>query len=203
MKKSIKILISVLLIMLCFIVGDSIYSYINKTVPFIHFKDKSTNVDRGIFFDVYNCNEENKIVGKFSKYECQKEEIIEEKVTTTKPVSARRKAFSEEILNKFIEHGNVDKSNLKSFNIIEISNIGYYASKPEEIYYQVLFNYECNDNTKSCVSLKIGEDDIYFNESVNCYSLWLIAKNDKVLKFMHGISININSDFVQEAELIE
>lgn len=65
------------LIFLCFIVGDSIYSYINKSVPFIHFKDKSTNVDRGIFFDVYNCNEENKIVGKLSKYECPKEKIKE------------------------------------------------------------------------------------------------------------------------------
>ncbi len=207
MKKGLKIFIFVLIMLLIILVGDTIYAYINKSVPVIHLKDKSNNVDKGIFFDVYYCDDkENKIVGKFSKFECSVDDEKKEEVpttTTTKKVSARKKAFSEEILNKYTEYGNVDKDNLKSFEIKEILMDGYYASKAEEKYYQVRFNYECKDGTRSCVSLQIETDYVSFNEYDGYYNLWVLAKNDKVLKFKTGISININSDYVEKLEEIE
>lgn len=207
MKKIIKICLMVLLIMLCFIVGDTIYSVISNSIPIIHFKDKTNNIDRGIFFDVYHCDDkENKIVGKFSKYECSVDDKVTEQtttITTTNKISTRKKKFSEEILNKYTEYGNVDKENLKSFEIIDILNYGYYASNPDEVYYQVRFNYECKDDTKSCVSLKIKNDYLYFNEYDGYYNLWLIAKNEKVIKFITGVSINMNSNFVFESKEIK
>lgn len=206
MKKVLKIFIFVLIILLIILIGDSIYAYVSKSTPMIHLKDKSNNVDKGIFFDVYHCDDkENEIVGKLSKFECLVDDEKKEEVptTTTKKVSARKKAFSEEILKKYTEYGNVDKNNLKSFDIIDILMDGYYASKSEEKYYQVSFNYECNDGTRSCVSLKIGDESIYLNEYDGFYCLWVLAKNDKVLKFMTGVSININSNFVFESELVE
>ncbi len=108
MKKSIKIILMLLLVLLCFIVGDTIYSLICNSVPIIHFKDN--NIDKGIFIDVYHCDDkENKIVNKFSKYECLVEDKKKKEETATEAISARKKAFSEEILNKFTQRGNVDK----------------------------------------------------------------------------------------------
>lgn len=122
----------------------------------------------------------------------------------TEQVSEIKKSFSEEILEEFTKHGNVDKDNLKEFNIKEIYTYGYYASKPKEIYYQVRFTYECKDGTKSCVSLKIAKDDyISFNEYEGYYNLWVIAKDYKVVKFMTGVSVNFNYVFVFEAEKIK
>lgn len=138
-------------------------------------------------------------------YKCEKDDDIrietDSKIDQESMISERKKAFSEEILNKFIEYGNVDKDNLKTFNIERILNIGYYASKSDEIYYQVAFNYECKDGGRSCVSLEINDDSLY--EFEGNYYFSLVAKNDKVIKIMSGVAFNFNSDYVPQQEEIK
>lgn len=207
MKNDKKIVILMLIVLLLILVGDSMYAYINNSTPIIHLKDTSKNIDEGIFFNVYHCgNKENKIVGKLSKYECSVDDKDnkEKTTTTTTKINERKKTFSEEILNEYIEYGNVDKDNLKSFDITKILSYGYYASKPDEIYYQVEFKYECKDRTDKCVNLRIdwdGDYDVLYHDD-GIQIIWIIAKNDKVIKFMNGVTVNINSNFIFTDEKI-
>lgn len=94
MKDAKKIVVFMLIIFLILLIGDSMYGYVNKSVPLIHFKDKSKGIDRCLFFNVYHCRDnENEIVGKFSKFECSKDNKSknEEVTSTTKqPIMTKK-----------------------------------------------------------------------------------------------------------------
>lgn len=134
--------------------------------------------------------------------ETNKQEETTVKVSEkTEQVSEIKKKFSEEILGEFTKLGNVYKDNLKEFNIRKILHTGYYASRPEEKYYQIEFSYECKDGSTNCIKLNINDDQLYGEDGYYVFSV--IAKDYKVIKFMAGVSININSNFVSEAEEIK
>ncbi len=117
--------------------------------------------------------------------------------TITEKKSKKEKKFSDEIVNKYIEFGHVDKDNLNSLDVVGITGYGYYESKPDEIFYQIKFKYECKDGTSKC--LKLCADCVGvcvpLYKGNNNQIVWALVKNDKVVEFTNGVLIG-GSKFV-------
>ncbi len=202
MKKSLKITLIFLGILIGIIVLDTLQAKILDNSPLIkirkEFKDGYVQyMDKGILVNHYYCiNKEEKTIWKSTKYSCP----IYEEDNKAQELSERRKNLESLIKNEMINKQFLDKDNLKSFEITGICIYGYYKGE-EKKYMQINFKAVCNDDSKSCIN------DCRYDEEKKEYIKWIVSDESKIYEFKDGVSISydeLNSgSFIMSGEEIK
>lgn len=187
-KKIYKYYLKITLIIIGVLIGvillDTLQARIFKHNPIISWKenleDDDSYVYRGILIDTYYCTKEKDIMTiswhfKGNKFTCSIDDAEED--------SERKQNLVSLLKEKMIEQEILDEDNLETFEVIYISEYGYYRDTPEKKYMQFNFQYSCKDGTNECF--------IYDDYAI----IWAYTDEKEIYELSKGVSININDDF--------
>lgn len=172
---------------------DTLQARIFKHNPIISWKenleDEDSFVYRGILMDTYYCTKEKDIMTvswhfKGNKFTCPIDNVEED--------SERKQNLVGLLREKIIKEKILDEDNLETFEVINISEYGYYRDTPEKKYMQFNFQYSCKNDTKECLLelfKKFGT--IYEDYAI----IWAYTDEKEIYELSKGISIDINDDF--------
>ena len=195
MKKHFKIILIIISVLVGIIVIDTLQARLLNNSPIISIRkeleDDDSYVDRGILIDTYYCTKEKDIVTvsyhfKGDKFTCP--------IDNVKEYNERAINIINLLKEKMIETKILDEDNLDSFDVLGISEYGYYRDTPEKRHMQINFIYKCKDETKNCLS----EDYKIYDSQYDDYSIiWAYTDEIEIYELSTGISININDDYEQ------
>lgn len=130
----------------------------------------------------------------------QKRNDVENKNEVYDQFSETEKNIINLVQTKAKELDYMDENNMKFFEVTDVWGYGYFESKRDIRYVQVNFNFECKDGTNSCITIPGSS---YADDVVDFSAMFveIDLNDDQYLEFCRGISVNINSDFVQENKI--
>ncbi len=87
------------------------------------------------------------------------------------------------ILKKYyINNGLLDEDNLKEWNFTNVTEVEY-SSDTSLVYYEIIGNYSCKDNSSSCVYLEQVDDS---SDNVYSYKVYIGLDENKEIKSISG-----------------
>ena len=127
-----------------------------------------------------------------------KEDNSKEVAVLTNEDNSRKSLLSNMIKERYFEAEYVNEKNIKSFDITDLVEYGYYESKANIRYVQVNVKYSCVDGN-DCVTYLVNKD----NKTSYDGTFMVVLDNDEFVKFQKEEKYKKDSGFIETLDVIK
>ena len=101
-------------------------------------------------------------------------------------LSEEKLEITEILKNYYLENNFLDKENLKEWNFTSVNEVSY-SNDESLVYYEIIGNYSCKDNSSTCIYLEQVSDP---QDNIYSYKIYIGLDSNKKIEFISGSLMN-------------